>query len=77
MAKLICVFKRPKESQKSIALGVDCGSLGNMLKLSNSRIRWLATKVGRRNVVAAVLVAITPLDRQLCGDGRKCQRQHR
>lgn len=56
MAKLICVFKRPKESQKSIALGVDCGSLGNMLKLSNSRIRWLATKVGRRNVVAAVLV---------------------
>lgn len=56
MAKLICVFKRPKESQKSIALGVDCGSLGNMLKLSNSRIRWLAAKVGRRNVVAAVLV---------------------
>ena len=56
MAKLICVFKRPKEAQKSIALGVDCGSLGNMLKLSNSRIRWLATKVGRRNVVAAVLV---------------------
>lgn len=56
MAKLICVFKRPKESQKSIALGVDCGSLGNMLKLSNRRIRWLATKVGRRNVVAAVLV---------------------
>ena len=56
MAKLICVFKRPKESQKSIALGVDCGSLGSMLKLSNSRIRWLATKVGRRNVVAAVLV---------------------
>ena len=56
MAKLICVFKRPKESQKSIALGVDCGSLGGMLKISNSRIRWLATKVGRRNVVAAVLV---------------------
>ena len=56
MARLICVFKRPKESQKSIALGVDCSSLGNMLKLSNSRIRWLATKVGRRNVVAAVLV---------------------
>lgn len=56
MAKLICVFKRPKESQKSIALGVDCGSLGHMMKLSNSRIRWLATKVGRRNVVAAVLV---------------------
>ena len=56
MAKLICVFKRPKEPQKSIALTLDCGSLGNMLKLSNSRIRWLATKVGRRNVVAAVLV---------------------
>lgn len=56
MAKLICVFKRPKEDQKSIALGVDCGSLDNMLKLSNSRIRWLATKVGRYNVVAAVLV---------------------
>lgn len=56
MAKLICVFKRPKESQKSVALAVGCGSLERMLLLSSSRIRWLATKVGRRNVVAAVLV---------------------
>ncbi len=56
MAKLICVFKRPKESQKSVALAVGCGSLERMLLLPSSRIRWLATKVGRRNVVAAVLV---------------------
>lgn len=56
MAKLICVFKRPKESQKSIALAVGCGSLERMLLLSSSRVRRLAAQVGRRNLVAAVLV---------------------
>lgn len=59
MAKLICVFKRPKESQKSIALAVGCGSLERMLLLSSSRVRRvrrLAAQVGRRNLIAAVLV---------------------
>lgn len=56
MAKLICVFKRPKEAQKSIALAVGCGSLERMLLLSSSRVRRLAAQVGRRNLVAAVLV---------------------